>query len=159
MANNQYVNKVVYDGNTLIDLTSDTVTADDVLNNKTFHLKSGEMLVGTASPGGFETDLLWTNASPSSSFAAQTISIDLSNYSWILIAHKAAASGSNLSVDIFLVGTQGHLRIVNSAIARRVASVSNTGVEFNAGYNLTQGGSSYNTNNGVCVPYQIYGIR
>ena len=38
---NQYVNKVIYGGNTLIDLTGDTVTASDVLKNVKFHLPSG----------------------------------------------------------------------------------------------------------------------
>lgn len=41
MANNQYINKVIYGGNTLIDLTGDDVTASDVLTGKKFHLPSG----------------------------------------------------------------------------------------------------------------------
>ena len=41
MANNQYINKVVYGGTTLIDLTGDDVTASDVLSGKKFHLPSG----------------------------------------------------------------------------------------------------------------------
>lgn len=44
---NQYVNKVIYGGQTLIDLTSDTVTASDVLKNVTFHLPSGATGTGT----------------------------------------------------------------------------------------------------------------
>lgn len=44
---NQYVNKVVYGGNTLIDLTSDTAVASDVASGKYFHLKSGERVAGT----------------------------------------------------------------------------------------------------------------
>lgn len=44
---NQYVNKVIYGGNTLIDLTGDTVTASDVLKNVTFHLPSGATGTGT----------------------------------------------------------------------------------------------------------------
>lgn len=44
---NQYVNKVIYGGNTLIDLTSDTVTAADVQKNVTFHLPSGATGTGT----------------------------------------------------------------------------------------------------------------
>lgn len=44
-------NKVVYDGTTLIDLTSDTVTAADVLSGVTFHLASGVQATGTASGG------------------------------------------------------------------------------------------------------------
>lgn len=47
MADNQYVNKVVYGGNTLIDLTGDDVTASDVLTGKKFHLPSGAPGVGT----------------------------------------------------------------------------------------------------------------
>lgn len=44
---NQYINKVIYGGNTLIDLTSDTVTRTDVLNGVSFHLPSGETTTGT----------------------------------------------------------------------------------------------------------------
>lgn len=51
MANNQYVNKVEYGGNTLIDLTADTATAADVILGKTFHLASGQPAVGTGSGG------------------------------------------------------------------------------------------------------------
>ena len=47
MANNQYVNKVVYGGNTLIDLTGDDVTASDVLHGKKFHLPNGAQGTGT----------------------------------------------------------------------------------------------------------------
>ncbi|MBQ7214320.1 MAG: hypothetical protein IJS25_07300 [Bacteroidales bacterium] len=47
MANNQYVNKVVYGGNTLIDLTGDDVQVSDVLSGKKFHLPSGAPGVGT----------------------------------------------------------------------------------------------------------------
>ena len=44
---NQFVNKVIYGGDTLIDLTGDTVAATDVLAGKTFHLKSGAPATGT----------------------------------------------------------------------------------------------------------------
>ena len=47
MANNQYVNKVIYGGDTLIDLTGDDVAASDVLSGKKFHLPSGEPKTGT----------------------------------------------------------------------------------------------------------------
>lgn len=47
MAVNPYYNKVVYDGTTLIDLTSDTVTADTLLEGITAHDKSGQLIVGT----------------------------------------------------------------------------------------------------------------
>ena len=41
------VNKVVYGGTVLIDLTGDTVTADKVLTAYTAHDKSGETITGT----------------------------------------------------------------------------------------------------------------
>lgn len=44
---NQYINKVVYGGNTLIDLTGDDVAASDVLAGKKFHLPSGADGVGS----------------------------------------------------------------------------------------------------------------
>lgn len=47
MANNQYVNKVVYSGQTLIDLTVDDVSASDVLSGIKFHLPSGAQGTGT----------------------------------------------------------------------------------------------------------------
>ena len=40
------INKVVYGGNTLIDLTGDTVTADKLLSGITAHGKDGELVTG-----------------------------------------------------------------------------------------------------------------
>ena len=56
MATNQYVNKVVYAGNTLIDLTADTAIATDVLSGKYFHLASGERVQGTCTYDADTTD-------------------------------------------------------------------------------------------------------
>ena len=44
---NQYVNKVVYGGDTLIDLTADTITAADLASGVTAHDKSGAPITGT----------------------------------------------------------------------------------------------------------------
>ena len=41
------INKVVYGGNTLIDLTADIVTADKLLDGYTAHGKDGEVVTGT----------------------------------------------------------------------------------------------------------------
>lgn len=45
---NQHVNKVIYGGNTLIDLTGDTITANDLAYGKTAHDKSGATITGTS---------------------------------------------------------------------------------------------------------------
>lgn len=47
MATNTTVNKVIYGGETLIDLTADTVSPDKVLDGITFHDKSGASGTGT----------------------------------------------------------------------------------------------------------------
>ena len=50
MANNPYVNKVEFDGKTLIDLTSDTVTPGAMLAGATAHDASGAGIMGTLNP-------------------------------------------------------------------------------------------------------------
>ena len=55
MASNQNVNKVVYAGTTLIDLTGDDVTAGDVLSGKKFHLPSGAAATGTIASQAAQT--------------------------------------------------------------------------------------------------------
>nr|DAF60841.1 MAG TPA: tail protein [Siphoviridae sp. ctVDC13] len=47
MAETKHINKVVYGGKTLIDLTGDTATADKVLKDLTFHDKTGATVTGT----------------------------------------------------------------------------------------------------------------
>ena len=48
MPNTKYVSKVVYFGETLIDLTSDTVEASKLLSGFTAHDKSGAPITGTS---------------------------------------------------------------------------------------------------------------
>jgi len=53
---NQYKNKVVYNGQTLIDLTTDTAIATDVLSGKYFHLATGERVQGACTYDADTTD-------------------------------------------------------------------------------------------------------
>lgn len=45
---NQYKSKIIYNGNVLIDLTSDTITPADLAKDVTAHDKSGAPIVGTS---------------------------------------------------------------------------------------------------------------
>ena len=56
MATNQYVNKVVYGGTTLIDLTADTVTSYALLSGVTAHNKAGAPVTGTCDWDSNTTD-------------------------------------------------------------------------------------------------------
>ena len=51
MADVKYKNKVVYDGEVLIDLTADTITADKLASGITAHDKSGTAITGTVEVG------------------------------------------------------------------------------------------------------------
>ena len=111
MANNQYINKVVYGSGTLIDLTGDTVTAADVVSGKKFHLASGATATGaiptvgattitpttttqTAVPAGrYTTGTIQVGPMPTGALGAPTITVSTSG----LITAKA------------IVGTAGYL--------------------------------------------------
>ena len=56
MAENLYVNKVVYGSDTLIDLTGDDVTASDVLSGIKFHLPSGGQGTGACNYDAYTSD-------------------------------------------------------------------------------------------------------
>lgn len=47
------INKVVYGDQTLVDLTSDTATAEDVAQGKTFHDASGQLRTGSNTGGTY----------------------------------------------------------------------------------------------------------
>ena len=53
---NQNVNKVIYGGQTLIDLTGDDVQASDVLSGKIFHLPSGAIASGACTYDAYTSD-------------------------------------------------------------------------------------------------------
>ena len=74
MANNQNVNKVIYGGTTVIDISPTTAVESDVAQGKIFFKASGEQATGTAQTGGggleYESGI-WT---PAADIARATIS-------------------------------------------------------------------------------------
>ena len=66
---NQYKNKVVYNGETLIDLTADTLTAADLAYGKTAHDKSGAPITGTSTKDADTSD---ANATAAEILATKT---------------------------------------------------------------------------------------
>ena len=59
---NQYKNKVIYNGNTLIDLTSTTATADKILSGYGAFGADGAWINGTATGGGSGDGYVWQDA-------------------------------------------------------------------------------------------------
>lgn len=96
MANNQYVNKVVYDGDVLIDLTSDTVAAAYLLKNYTAHDKSGAPITGSCE---FDSDTTDANASASEILSGKTAYVNKTK-----VTGTMTNNGSN---DVTITGTAG----------------------------------------------------
>ena len=111
--------------------------------------------------------LLWTNPSPLSNFAAQTLALDLSNYEGVLIESlintASTLDGFRMPVFVPKDGNEyyveaGQLKVVPPAsnlgatIYARFVTVTDSGVTFSTGY---AGPST--TGASLCIPYRIYG--
>ena len=112
----------------------------------------------SASSSAFTVDLLWTNASPTSAFSPQTVSIDLSGYSNILVKCTLVMA-SNISYDAFFWLDKNSAAWLLSGISqstlvsRAVSSVNSSGITFEQAY------VSSTVNNLAVIPVQIYGIK
>lgn len=112
---------------------------------------------------GFE--LLWTNPSPSSVFAAQTLTLDLSKYKYVAIecSYTTTADYRTICLQPIPSKTGGtgeiHPRIsanylLKNNITSRLVTLNSSGIYFGSGeYALDS-----NSNNVYCIPLKIYGI-
>ena len=105
--------------------------------------------------------LLWTNPNPSAAtFAAQTVPIDLSEYYGVYIVFAPAAGVTSRTVNIAMKGIGGTLFGSNAGRLRirEISAVTDSGVTFAAGVGISSYGTT-ETNNAVCFPLYIYGIK
>ena len=121
--------------------------------------------------GGSAPTLLWTNGSPVSSFNSQTVPLDLSNYSFLLIefcSKEARPVFTNVySVPSFEppVGYTsydlafGLLQVsADIKIVRRYLKIATTGVTFYGGVRVDSYNNSNTSDDSVCVPLRIWGV-
>jgi len=137
MANNQNVNKVVYDGTTLIDLTGDDVTAGDVLSGKKFHLPSGAEATGTMPNMGAISGIL--KGDGQGGVTAATAGTDYGTYS---------KPSTGIPKTDLASGVQTSLGLADNAKPKQTAvsdpSADGTGVTFIATISQNE--------NGVIIP-------
>ena len=104
--------------------------------------------------------LLWDNPSPDNSFAAQTISIDLSAYDWFAVRAKHSNSTPrDLPLFIFSVDETGKYLFSVAGDTNRVGSRS---ITYDlANMTLAISGGYYNgaANNSSVIPLEIYGVK
>jgi len=107
-------NKVEVNGETLIDLTSDTVTADTLVSGRTAHLASGEKVSGTFEPvtgvkGNAETEYRTGNVN----LTASNLGLDPLGYygiggrttntttnPWVLVAETTVSNSNNAGITL-----------------------------------------------------------
>lgn len=102
--------------------------------------------------------LLWENPSPTSSFAAQTIQLDLSDYDEIMISFAHYTDDMTQSSYIIMKNDNWHpCRVMKSTYATdtyRNVKATNIGITFSGGFN-----PQTNQNDTSCaIPLKIYGI-
>lgn len=153
------VNGTTYD---LKDNISGYTTAYD--GTTTSDTKYGALFLETLASGvdtvkvGLNMDLLWTNSTPTSSFSAQTISLDLSEYRLIFVVCKGDTGGTNYPTALADFNTLTQIGTFNGYTRFRAFTATATGVQFGGGYKQTSY-SNDSSDNSATIPYKIYGIR
>ncbi|MBQ5658679.1 MAG: hypothetical protein IIV02_04015 [Peptococcaceae bacterium] len=121
-----------------------------------------QSLYGEHNPQPFG-DLLWENASPTSNFAAQTISVDLNKYNFILVGYAAEASSpNNMQFRILLndeLKTSYIQYISRLNLSYRKVSIKAEGISFGSGSRSDYGGNTVVEDLGAVIPFRIYGIK
>lgn len=108
--------------------------------------------IGAATP----PELLWENASPTSNFSEQTISLDLSEYQFVAVEYRFNTDGDVRKTDFGLVGSTFVMDVISPSgyLGRRTGEISASGIKFAS--------ATYNSNTnvvGYVIPTRIYGIK
>jgi hypothetical protein len=110
-----------------------------------------------ADHGVYET-LLWTNNSPTSSFGAQSVSIDLSDYQGVDIVWRWSTSDTGMFRQSFDKDTSSMIFSMANTRTYRELTVSDSGVTFTTGYYAAYNASAA-TSAYYAIPVKIYGVK
>jgi len=115
---------------------------------------------------GMSADLLWENASPSSNFASQTVTVDCSDYRSVRIQFSTTPGASSRSWWDIPVGSNGicitgFYPSTGFTVVTRIATVSETAINFGKDIGKIYA-SSETIINGTAeymIPLKIYGMK
>lgn len=151
-----------------------TVTPETLAEGVTAHDAAGNLITGTMKMGITSTKV-WENASPTSLFAGQTITLDLSEYDAVYIkwaTHRDYTQNVN-PIDLVQVGTEKTCMAIVGAdlisnntkynLCARSVTVNTDAITFTNGLynNAYNGGSNTLGSNEskYMIPLAIYGIK
>ena len=112
--------------------------------------------------------LLWINASASSAFAGQTLSLDLSIFNYVEIVFNLTTGGSyrktvktpiNLPCTVSEFGSVASSTEASCLYYRAVTTVSTSQITFSPAYKKKTNETSTAQDNSYLIPYKIYGIK
>lgn len=114
-----------------------------------------------------QPELVWENASPTSAFAAQTVSIDLTDFGAVDIEYRTTNQSGSRVVKRVYMDRQGILgEVINvtgggvyASAVMRTAKVSETGVQFTAGFEKLVSNTDTREDNTRVVPTRIFGVK
>ena len=136
------INKVIYDGNTLIDLTDDTVDSSTLLSGYTAHNRSGDSITGTFDTGVFVlkagdtmTGALTLSGAPTSNLHAATKKyVDDAKNIWYGTSTTAASTRNKI-----VTTTTGNFVLATGNMVRVKFTNNQT---YNGGAQLTVDGTT-----------------
>ena len=124
------------------------------------------------SGGGLKETVLWTNSAPTSTFAGQTVTLssDIDNFDYIKVNYRYITSST---VEYSVLASVSELKTYSGNGTGRLAmsEVSGGGyfvyrpVTYSSNTALAIGGCGYvngttfTTNNGLCIPTSIVGCK
>ena len=106
-------------------------------------------------------EVVWQNASASSSMSAQEITIvDTTKYKFLMLIYKEYAGGNSTRIALMLGNGETVSLDSASTKGRRYRGVSVIGTSFkiNAGNEFKEYGESSSQNNESCIPVALYGL-
>jgi hypothetical protein len=102
---------------------------------------------------------LWENPSPTSSFAAQNITLSSDDYDMLMYVFKVDANTTRCCSEITMKGFGTTLSIAefnNTSSSSRTRYINYTSDTV---FNVSDGYINGTKNNSIIIPYQIYGIK
>lgn len=112
---NQYKNKVIYNGTTLMDISDTTAIASDVAQGKYFYTANGTKTTGTASGGGSSATLITKTIDTNGTYSAQDDSAD--GYSSVTVNVPSSGITPTGSINITTNGTHDVTNYASAVVA------------------------------------------